>query len=240
MLQATDQNQNQILSWEANRDDNYFCPGCKEQVVYKSGVIVCAHFAHRPNSLCSFATGEGARHEEMKYQISRYIKEPMQVSLEVPFGKEHRADMVITSGRDRLVVECQASAISIPNWEERNRYYNSKGYPVLWVWDLDRVGVEDSRIPAEIRNCHYKSFGKVYVLNPEGSLLACHLRYRTMTIAYKNFIKPPFQVTSFQTKENFKLAQLGEGIFWTTRKQSQQKIDDYNRQAAENNRKRLS
>lgn len=224
MLQAIDVNLNKVLSWDANREDDYFCPGCKEEVIYKNGFIVCAHFAHKPGSLCSYSTGEGARHEEMKYQLSQYIKPPAKVELEVWFGKEHRADMVVTSGNFKMVVECQASSISIPDWSERTQYYNSKGYAVLWLWDIDRVGrgEADARIPAEIRTCHYKSFGKIYVLSQYGDLISCHLKFRTMTIAYKQFIKPPFQVSNFYTNEKLRLVQLGEGVFWTTRKEKEQ------------------
>jgi hypothetical protein len=108
----------------------------------------------------------------MKRQAAALFPQ-FRAQFEVPFDKDHRADVVI----GRHVFECQASPLSIATWEERTGYYNRRGYAVLWLWDEIRSGwgtSEEARVPAEVRFCHQKNYGAVYVLSRYGDLFAVH------------------------------------------------------------------
>jgi hypothetical protein len=185
----------------AERGRPYFCPGCCEGVVFKRGTVVVPHFAHRPDSPCSWGVGESIRHHQMKYQVGDLFAR-LGIRFEQGVIPDRRADVVVGG---RMVVECQESAISLEEWEARTSEYNRAGYPVLWVWDIGRViswargktfgwliaetaarerqwrelglfGADEVRVPVEIRECQRRAFGLVYVLDAGGELRSCHMR----------------------------------------------------------------
>jgi hypothetical protein len=172
MFVALDPNENRIGAWEADRGP-FACPACRGSVVLKRGAIVAAHFAHRPDAVCAVATGESERHHAMKWRMASLLGFD-DVRFEVAFAPERRADLVM----DRCVIECQASPISVVEWEARTRFYNERKHYVLWVWDESRLGQEndwlEQRIPAEIRHCHRMSWGHVALLYDDGDLYDAH------------------------------------------------------------------
>jgi hypothetical protein len=200
MVKALDRLNWPVLGWEAERGAEYFCPACQEGVVQKSGPLVTPHFAHQAGSGCAWGTGESERHHEMKAQLGKLFA-GRGVDYEVPLVPGRRADVVL---RERFVIECQESAISVTEWTARMADYSAAGCYVLWVWDVGRLVkaargqtfqglldlvqdeafgfIKEIRIPAEVRHCHRQSFGKVYVLDKAGVLRSCHLRPATARV----------------------------------------------------------
>lgn len=172
MFVALDDQGLRVHAWDAGRDQRCVCPECQAAVVLKRGRIVVPHFAHHAGVGCAYGTGESERHHEMKWQIgSMFAGQP--VRYEVPFAPERRADLVVGA----CVIECQCSPLSVDEWESRTVSYNTAGFSVLWIWDEDRLHTidgEEYRIPAEIRHCHQKSYGTVYILSGDGELVAAH------------------------------------------------------------------
>lgn len=181
MLIALDDLGVRVEGRDAVRGDVHTCPACHAQVTLKRGAIVVAHFAHPPRSRCPFAVGESLRHLDMKTQVGAWLTEAnMNFTYEVVMG-EHRADVVTgLPAIGTIIVECQASPISIVEWERRTRFYNAQGCAVLWLWDLWRVILKDSdddevRVPAEVRHCHQMSYGRIHLMNGVGMINDCHL-----------------------------------------------------------------
>lgn len=193
----------------------------------KAGRVVIKHFAHFPNSNCSLAVGESPRHMQMKEQIGKLFP---GAEYEVKLTPDSRADVVISNG---IVVECQASAISIENWEARTKLYNQAGFPVMWMWDINRLGNarEDTslRVPAEIRHCHDIGNASINVLTLKGELYGCHLQlvesrssewidenqeehysdYQPKTLRYSHFYRTDMQPEPICTKDGLILVGLG-------------------------------
>lgn len=204
----------------------------------KQGAVKSAHFAHHPDSSCALATGESARHREMKLQISNLFKGCTLERDDIVNG--HRADVLT----DKLVIECQISSISIGEWGERTAAYNRAGYTVLWVWDLARVAgagknalddIDPSleyRVKEEVRNAHKLCFGRLYVLDRQGQLAGCHLagagpRYNEGGPDWPDTVRYPKTLKHLRFRKLYKyewhpmsgpsglrVAELGEGIWW--------------------------
>ena len=181
VLKALDAEDHRLLAEDATRGQVAYCPDCHEHVVYKKGPWVVAHFAHPPNRSCYFGVGESERHLQMKTQMRRLVGD-LFVDYEVSITDSVRADLLLT---DKIVVECQASALATDEWKRRQWIYEQAGHSVLWVWDWGRLtegcayvdyyqGIE-VRIPAEIRFCHAASWGHLTSLDIGGGLRDCHL-----------------------------------------------------------------
>lgn len=252
MFVAFDPQGRRVHAWDACRQTRCVCPACRAEVVLKRGRIVVPHFAHRPAAGCAYGIGESERHHEMKWQLAEFFGRA-RCAFEVPFGRDRRADLVVwppdrvprpEAWADRVreradpergcvVVECQASAIEIGEWERRTRYYNGHGLPVLWVWDAGRLAADDAgecRVPAEIRHAHRCAYGSVYVLRRGGELDACHCR-PVVRETYSDYygwgsrtLKAVKTIDSCRIREaavrvrvgsaGLRLAHFGEGVWW--------------------------
>ncbi len=193
MLVARDDQGRQVLAWQAragadwrSHDRIHFCPECGEPVFIKHCVEKITHFSHYPNSSCSYGAGEGPRHVLMKAAVMDEAKDFEGVRFEEPVVPGRRTDVVIPPAR--VVVECQASAMSPDEWRARTRDYSAAGWSVLWVWDTARivaggVSYQDcvcllAEIPKEIRLCHKACYGQVTALCPDsGRWYSVHIDY---------------------------------------------------------------
>lgn len=65
-----------VLPCNAEKGVGYTCPGCNESVIIRKGTIKMHHFAHRPDSKCTFYNhpGEGEVHKMTKYIIADLLK----------------------------------------------------------------------------------------------------------------------------------------------------------------------
>lgn len=239
MLIAATSTGDRIYAGDAQRTDSCQCPECARPVILKAGQVKIAHFAHVPGSVCRYGEGESVRHREMKVQIVNLFSR-FDPQLEVRFGIDRRADVV---ARD-VVIECQASAISVEEWNERTRFYNRAGFAVLWVWDEGRIGgceprpdgkpTHERRIPAEIRKAHQFTYGRVYVLDQFGDLWSCHLHdadtrysewydewgeyhdsaYQPKTLRRPGFFETPLQLLTGHGPMGHNLGFLGDRDWW--------------------------
>ena len=185
---------------------------------------------HAPITHPAAARGESPRHAAMKASVARLFA-PYRPGLEVRIGALRRADVVV----GKTVVECQASPLSVAEWEARTRAYNALGYAVLWSWAGARIGAERiapgwqaaARIPAELRNCHKMTYGRVYVMDDAGGLWSCHFDKRIhhehyhsgglfypKTIRVAGFQRAPLALSRMTGPEGHILGQLGDGAWW--------------------------
>ena len=85
----------------------------------------------------------------MEWQ-KRFPVDSMERVLEL-HGKKHIADILLSD----IVVEFQHSPISYDEFNERNKFYTSLGYKVIWVFDLIEE-YKDGRFARNNYDCYYK------------------------------------------------------------------------------------
>ncbi|WP_396129539.1 competence protein CoiA family protein [Exiguobacterium mexicanum] len=87
------------------------------------------HFAH----VHPCGRGESTGHHEDKWGVRQWLQaRGYAVEQEVVIGTR-RADLVALRDGERLVVEIQASALSIESYIERTRHYQHNGFGVVWL-----------------------------------------------------------------------------------------------------------
>lgn len=112
----------------AVRGNEYFCPTCGDKLCIKRGNIKCHHYSHLSVSTC-----DGWHYDMSEWHNSWQNQFPIE-NQEVVFeldGKKHRADVFINN----TIIEFQHSKISNAEFNERNDFYNSLGYKVIWIFD---------------------------------------------------------------------------------------------------------
>lgn len=116
-----------IHATAADKSQEYFCPICRGRVTPRQGDINAWHFAHQ--STCTDAWSYDMSEWHRTWQ-ERFPEEQREVVIEHN-GESHRADILTGN----CVIEFQHSKISASEFEERNAFYTSAGYKVIWVFD---------------------------------------------------------------------------------------------------------
>ncbi|UTT41959.1 competence protein CoiA [Exiguobacterium aurantiacum] len=107
----------------------FVCPECGERVIVKQGVKRRLHFAH----VHPCGRGESTGHHEDKWGVRQWLQaQRYTVEQEVILGSR-RADLIATRHEERIVVEIQASSLSIESYVERTRHYRDNGLDVVWL-----------------------------------------------------------------------------------------------------------
>ncbi len=143
---ATNEKGNRVFIEDAERHLNYYCPCCGSKLVIKMGEIKCHHFAHEPNSLCKDSWHYDMTEWHINWQ--NHFPKDCQEIVKERNGIKHRADVLLEN--EKIVYEFQHSSLTSDEFDDRNDFYNSLGYQVIWVFD-----VEDSYCSGLIYN--YKS-----------------------------------------------------------------------------------
>jgi competence protein CoiA len=129
---------------DVERGPHFFCPNCKTAVILKKGRIKLAHFAHKPPTTCTWASGETQAHMAAKRIIrDGLIARGLTAELEVPVlssGGDRRADVLAASpnGAKRVAIEIQHQPLSFDQIETRTRAYMDANVPVVWVALLNK------------------------------------------------------------------------------------------------------
>lgn len=124
---------NKLISIEnATAENKYYCPGCGAPLTIraKGSLAVKTHFAHKRGSDCDNWT-----HDMSEWHLSWQKRFPIQ-NREVVIEKngiKHRADVCINNA----VIEFQHSPIKAEEIAQRNEFYLSCGYRVVWVFDAE-------------------------------------------------------------------------------------------------------
>ncbi len=140
MFTALTKDNNRISIEDAIPGEEYCCPVCGNPVVVKAAKSdnVRTHFAHKRNTLCL----DDWKHDMSDWHFEWQSKFPIE-SREIVVEKDgvvHRADILIND----TVIEFQHSPISGEEFEERNSFYKSCGYRVVWLFDAaDKMKIDD-------------------------------------------------------------------------------------------------
>lgn len=125
--------QTEITKW---RGRDFFCPGCREQVIVRAGPQTIPHFAHRSRSTCPYkAGGESSYHEKGKFLIYRWLKnQGLSAELEYSLPRlQQRPDIFLTIASKHVAIEYQCSRIPIEIVNKRNNGYFNAGITPIWI-----------------------------------------------------------------------------------------------------------
>lgn len=133
----------------ASKGPKYHCPNCRAEVILKQGRIVIHHFAHRPPTDCSWASGETREHLLAKTVIrDAYRERGYRADYEVEVlsgGGDRRADVLLTNTKGKSVaIEIQHTPILFDAMERRTSAYIAAGVPVIWIGILTRTMREEA------------------------------------------------------------------------------------------------
>lgn len=132
MVVALDVNKNRVHIDNTITRESYFCPCCGGELIRKMGEERQHHFAHRQNTECSDSWAGSYDMSEWHQQWQSCYPVCNQ-EIQLNLGKvRHRAD-VLTG---KTIVEFQHSHITMTNFSNRNYFYTSLGYKVVWLFDL--------------------------------------------------------------------------------------------------------
>ena len=119
------------------KQQSFFCPQCKEQLLLKAGQIKIPHFAHQKNSECDslFSEGESAAHllgKQHLFQLFtslqlRPVLEPYLPQL------QQRPDLLIAFNDRQYAIEFQCSPIAHPSFQLRTTGYLNAEITPIWI-----------------------------------------------------------------------------------------------------------
>ena len=138
MIWALDDQGKHVFADQGFVKTAYFCPICGEKLVLKKGEVRIPHFAHPAHSSCSDSWHYDMSDWHREWQ-ERFPREAQEVVMTAN-GEKHRADVFVKN----TVIEFQHSPLSCDEFEERNAFYISLGYKVIWLFDLTENFHDDS------------------------------------------------------------------------------------------------
>ena len=122
----------------AERGPEYHCPQCKGIVILKKGRKVIDHFAHKPPTDCSWASGETRAHLEAKNLVAaaligRGLKAQVEFVLNTLPG-DRRADVMAWSPKGlQIAFELQHTPIDLNEIERRASSYAKAEVAQIWI-----------------------------------------------------------------------------------------------------------
>ncbi|WP_121616647.1 competence protein CoiA [Virgibacillus halodenitrificans] len=221
MLKAINSNGDAVLSFELEKSntETYYCPHCGAELIFKNDLINIAHFSHRAKNSCSYGIGESVEHMLMKMNFYRMFKTRFPKSniiIEDNSFYSRRADISIKGKYKNVVVEFQASKISLKEMLDRTLDYNEEGFYVLWIFHIGRTKKEGffdqphgyGRMPIEL--VYLNSIDCLHVMDDKGVIKKADLvkKWRTESFYLCNFKNIPV------TKFNFN--NIGDTRYSTT------------------------
>ena len=140
MFFGNDSFKNKVYIDDSSANVKYYCAICDSPLIRRMGEIKAHHFAHEKGMVCN----DTWHYEEMcDWHIlwqKRFPKEYREV-VKQHNNIKHRADVLIES--NKLVIEFQHSKLSIDEFRDRNSFYKSLGYKVIWIFDRIDDSFED-------------------------------------------------------------------------------------------------
>lgn len=146
------------------REDYYFCPFCKSELVLKAGDVKIHHFAHKVKSDC-IMHGESQKHLEGKTFFYNLDDTPAEFEKRV----ENRIGDVVLG---KTVIEIQNSNISVEEIRDRFNDWNKAGYSMMWILTDNQIDINNIKLKGwheellDIYGCLYVYLaGSLYKIN---------------------------------------------------------------------------
>jgi competence protein CoiA len=225
MLSAMNRFDQQVVAWEANKEDGPFaCPECHREVCVKKGNAVVHHFAHVAPSTCVYGTGESVEHWQAKYEIYKALQKHPGVTglMAERYLKGARPDVSFTLRQKSVAIEIQRSNLSEDKINQRTEILTAKNIYVLWMPFYDNLlsklmssySEEECRVAPSRweKHLHKMYYGKVYYWMHGETIRVVHFdpyivgkTYRRWfdrtTGEWVNGYRSPFYRTPFSLKD---------------------------------------
>ncbi len=167
-------NNNLVYASEVTKVDGaFYCPETFEELIVRKCIEKRDHFAYKAR-LSPVGSKESDLHKNCKdelleiliknYPNGNWKKERDDFKADKVKGyKQVRPDLSGRINRKGLIIEIQASTISINKILERTEQYTKRGAYILWVIPLEEdLGKEDFRPRLFERFLHTMYYGRVY------------------------------------------------------------------------------
>lgn len=118
------------------QSQSFFCPVCKSSLIIKQGIKKRIHFAHKIEE-CSQSAKESTAHLLAKEKLFHFFSSKnIPIKMEYPIIETNqRADLFISLGSKKYVIEFQHSIISEKDIKLRIRNYTNLA--IIQVWLID-------------------------------------------------------------------------------------------------------
>jgi hypothetical protein len=154
MFVAFDKNKNKIDIEHAEPNKVYYCTDCQQTLIQRRGTERVHHFAHKHkidsvNRNCEFR--KSYSHEISEWHRNwqkRFHTDCCEKLIYDGNGIKRIADVLV----NKIVIEFQHSYISYSKFNERNEFYISQGYNVVWLFDIIKYIENDSIIQCTDKN----------------------------------------------------------------------------------------
>ncbi|MEX3914384.1 competence protein CoiA [Bacillus paralicheniformis] len=221
-----------VYAWEElSKGATYYCPHCNNKMKYRKGEINHPHFAHETLADCPFSgENESKEHFEMKKRFYDFLKKKypnLKIELESCLVPNRRADMIIRGQSHTLVVEFQASKIEFQEVKERTQDYNKLGYPVLWIFHIQRFGYKQFHTEKKRKQIPYElvemlRLDSLFVMDNRGFIQRCSGKKspKTKIVCEYSFfpVKMDFKFNNVIRRDNNEslfLCQLGKDSIYS-------------------------
>lgn len=154
-LCALDENGKMVLSAQAHKQRDYFCPECNNRVRLRGGSHRQDHFFHLEKSSLCRQNGKGMVHLQIQWYLLKNLPEG-QCHIEHRFPSINRiADVAWIP--HRIIFEIQCSPISAEEVRNRNADYSRLGWQVVWILHDNRFNKWRLSAAEEALtlSCHY-------------------------------------------------------------------------------------
>ncbi|SFC52698.1 competence protein CoiA family protein [Bacillus sp. UNCCL81] len=169
-----------------SRERGLFCPNCENNVVFKKGEKVRAHFAHYKSD-CVVTNYESETYSHIKGKeilFNWLIKNfpTAEIEYEVYIAETRQiADIYVEHTEAELkgirwAIEFQHSPLSSKEWKQRHELYQSAGIQDFWILDKAKYmkfstakGIENARLRKDLETEIFKETGLCYFLDLEHS-----------------------------------------------------------------------
>lgn len=120
---------------EIRKNEEFYCPECKEKVVMKLGSQRIEHFSHQKGSNCTESyEGESDYHINGKLQLHQWLDRQNLCPVLEPYYQsiQQRPDVGFTYHLKPYALEFQCSAIPLELMKKRTKQYRKIQTSVLW------------------------------------------------------------------------------------------------------------
>jgi competence protein CoiA len=181
----------ELASLASKNDRPFRCPKCASAVVLKKGSKKIHHFAHAPDAMCAYGSGETELHRQCKtavYEAMRANPRCEAWELERDLG-----DIVPDVSGDidgvSVAVELQRSDLSVGDLYRRTAAYARLGLPVLWiVLPTKELDEYDRYAPSAWEKwLHAAYLGRVYYWQSGSTVLPYHFDDHEIWVEEKSY-----------------------------------------------------
>jgi len=106
LIGALNKENNQlVLAKDANKQTEYICIGCKEDLIFKKGEINTPHFAHKPHSNCLYFCNNSSEESQIHKTAKQLLKEILI----------NKQSLIISKKCEMCLSECDEEIINDPD-----------------------------------------------------------------------------------------------------------------------------